>query len=506
MGTAPRRPSARRGRGLRDGRAHRWRHVARGPLHRPRGPGSPPRGRGRFLLWHLFSLGAVRVVTPIRATAVNVVAVVVAVAIVVGPQVVLGSVTADARNAAAEIFQPVAEGGAWVPDPAAAGGVWRTGLRDHPLRGPSLDPSASASLEPSASPTPEVPRINVLLIGIDSGVGRNTALTDTMIVASLDPVGKTVSMVSIPRDMVDVPLPDGRSFRGKINRLVSFARWNPKKFPGAKDGQSVLAAALGELLDLKIDKWAQVNLAGFVDLVDSVGGMNVTVTDGFCDPPVQGVRHQGLQHLARPLPLRWRTGPRLCARAQGRRRARLHPGRPAAGGHRGRCGTRSSRAGFLENPGKFLKSLGQTIQTNIKPGVHRGLDRRRLARSAAKDDFRDRHRPPLVQAAPTTSGAASRTRTSRRSARWRSACSRRTGRAPRGLRHDACRRFRANEARRVVQHLRHRAHPGRRPSRRRNRRPSPAHAQADRRTDRRAHGGADARRPRPSRRHPNPEP
>ena len=118
--------------------------------------------------------------------------------------------------------------------------------------------------------------MNVLLIGIDSGVGRNTALTDTMIVASLDPVGKTVSMASIPRDMVDVPLPDGRTFRGKINSLVSYVRWHPGKFPGAKDGQSVLAAALGQLLDLKIDMWAQVNLPGFVDLVDAVGGITST--------------------------------------------------------------------------------------------------------------------------------------------------------------------------------------------------------------------------------------
>ena len=53
----------------------------------------------------------------------------------------------------------------------------------------------------------------ILLIGVDSGVGRNTALTDTMIVASLDPMTKTVSMISIPRDMVDVPLPDGRQFK-----------------------------------------------------------------------------------------------------------------------------------------------------------------------------------------------------------------------------------------------------------------------------------------------------
>ena len=353
---------------------------------------------GAFLLWHLFSLGAVRVVTPIRATAVNIVAVIVAVAIVVGPQVVLGSVTADARDAAAEIFQPVAEGGAWVPD--ATPPPVEPDEPDFvitPSEEPSLDPSASASLEPSASPTPEIPRINVLLIGMDSGVGRNTALTDTMIVASLDPVGKTVSMVSIPRDMVDVPLPDGRSFRGKINSLVSYARWNPKKFPGAKDGQSVLAAALGELLNLKIDKWAQVNLGGFVYLVDSVGGVTVNVTDGFCDPRYKEYGIKGFSIS----PGRYRfDGEQALAYARVRKAAGESDFTRAARQQEviGALRDKIVKGAFLENPGKFLKSLGQTIQTNINPsfiadwiGVASEVGR--------KDVFREVIARPLVKGA-----------------------------------------------------------------------------------------------------------
>ncbi len=326
---------------------------------------------GAFLLWHLFSLGAVRVVTPIRASAVNIVAVVVAVAIVVGPQIVAGSVTADARDAAVAIFEPVAEGGAWVPDatppPVTANDPdFEITPSEAPSIDPSADPSASASTEPSVSPTPDVPRVNVLLIGVDSGAGRNTALTDTMIVASLDPVGKTVSMVSIPRDMVDVPLPDGRSYRGKINSLASFVRWNPKKFPGAKDGQSVLAAAIGELLHLDISMWAQVNLGGFVYLVDSVGGVNVTVTDGFCDPRYKeyGIRgfsiSPGRYHFDGEQALAYARVRKAAGESDFTRAARQQE---VIGALRDKI----VKGAFLENPGKFLKSLGQTIQTNIKP-------------------------------------------------------------------------------------------------------------------------------------------
>jgi len=208
--------------------------------------------------------------------------------------------------------------------------------------------------------------VNVLLIGMDSGIGRNTLLSDTMIVVSLDPVGKTVSMASIPRDMVDVPLPDGRKFRGKINSLVSYARWHPGKFPGAKDGQSVLAAALGTLLDLKIDSWAQVNLPGFVSLVDAVNGVNINVTDGFCDPRYKeygikgfnitpGRYHMDGEEALAYARVRKATGESDFTRA-GRQQEVIAALRD-----------KMVRGAFLDNPSRFLRSIGQTITTNIRP-------------------------------------------------------------------------------------------------------------------------------------------
>ena len=157
------------------------------------------------LAWRIGALGAVRSVTALRPGSRTVLASAVAVALVVGPQAWLASLTLDAHSTAMAVYEPVDSGGAWVPDqtppPVAS---------DDPDFGIGISPSPSASAEASPSPsaTSEVPRVNVLLIGMDSGVGRNTALTDTMIVASLDPVGKTVSMASIPRDLVDVPLPE----------------------------------------------------------------------------------------------------------------------------------------------------------------------------------------------------------------------------------------------------------------------------------------------------------
>jgi LCP family protein required for cell wall assembly len=318
--------------------------------------------QGGVVLWRLFAVGATRVLTPLRPTGTTIVAGLVAVAIVLAPQLLVAGVTIDARDAATEVFEAVDEGSAWepslTPPPVASDDP------DFAISSPS--PSASASASPSVSPTPEIPRINVLLIGMDSGVGRNTALTDTMIIVSLDPVAKTVSMVSIPRDMVDVPLPDGRTYRGKINGLVSYVRWNPGKFPGAKDGQSVLAGALGELLELRITRWAQVNLPGFVNLVNSVGEVVVNVTDGFCDP---GYEEYGIDGFGIS-PGRYKfNGNQALAYARVRKAAGESDFTRAARQQELIAALRDRlvKGAFMDNPSKFLRSLGETIRTNVKP-------------------------------------------------------------------------------------------------------------------------------------------
>jgi len=324
-----------------------------------------------LMVWRLGALGLVGSLAPFRPAFATAVAATIAVVIVLGPQVWAANLTIDARDSADAVFAPSNSGGAWVPDqtaPPVASDDPDFGIEasPSPFAPTSDDPSASASPSLEPSTTPGVPRVNVLLIGMDSGVGRNTALTDTMIVASLDPVGKTVSMASIPRDMVDVPLPDGRTFRGKINSLVSYVRWHPSKFPGAKDGQSVLAAALGGLLGIKIDKWAQVNLGGFVYLVDSVGGVNINVTNGFCDPTYDeyGMNGFGIS------PGRYHmNGNQALAYARIRHAAGESDFTRAARQQEVVAALRDRLVGgaFLDNPGAFLKSLGQTISTNIKP-------------------------------------------------------------------------------------------------------------------------------------------
>lgn len=351
-----------------------------------------------ILAWRLLAIGALRVVTPLRLRGATAAALAVGLLIVAVPQLYVATLTLDARDAAAEVYRPADDGGAWVPN-ATAPPV----ASDDPDFAAGPTPTPLPSITPSPTPTPAVPRINVLLIGIDSGVGRNTALTDTMIVASLDPVGRTVSLVSIPRDMVDVPLPDGRTFRGKINSLVSFVRWHPDKFPGAKDGQSVLAAALGDLLGLEIDGWAQVDLGGFVYLVDSVGGVTINVTDGFCDPRYKeyGINGFGIgtgrYHMNGDQALAYARVRKAAGESDFTRAARQQEVIAA-------LRDRMVKGAFLDDPVKFLASIGRTIRTNIKPGfIADNLD---LAAGIPRTDvFRIVIQHPLVRGTSDVRGS-----------------------------------------------------------------------------------------------------
>ena len=288
--------------------------------------------------------------------------------------------------------------------------------RRHPPR-----PSAS----PSASPTPAVPRENILLIGVDQGIGRNTFLTDTMIVMSLDPVAETVSMISIPRDMVDVPLPDGRSFRGKINGLLSWARHHPKDFPGSDGtGHDVLMGALGTLLNLQIDHFAQVNLGGFVRVVDTLGGIDVDVEDGFCDPTYDEYGFSrgfaisaGRHHL---------NGHQALAFARVRKAAGESDFTRAARQQEVLSGIRDrvKGGGFLRDPIGLMRALGTTVvdERPARPRpAHRG--RRRAGSGAARPIGRSS--PTRSSGPATTSAGRSSCRTSRASGRWRRRCTRR---------------------------------------------------------------------------------
>ncbi len=160
-------------------------------------------------------------------------------------------------------------------DAVALGGSG--GDLDHAL------PIFSGLPEPSGQPDVDAgERVNVLLVGVDSAPGRTTALTDTMLVVSLDTNGTRSAMVSIPRDLYGVLLPSGQPYNRKLNSLMAYADARPDEFP--LGGVGTLKATIGRLLGVPIHYFAAINLLGFKDAVDAIGGVDITVTRAINDP------------------------------------------------------------------------------------------------------------------------------------------------------------------------------------------------------------------------------
>jgi LCP family protein required for cell wall assembly len=129
-------------------------------------------------------------------------------------------------------------------------------------------------------------RINILVVGVDTTPDRSATLTDTMMVVSFDPIGKTVSMLSIPRDMVFVPLGNGDDFGPKLNSLLGYVERNPDEFE--QGPMRTLQDAIGALLGIPIHYYARMDFVGFVAMIDAVGGVDIDVAKDIDDPGYDG--------------------------------------------------------------------------------------------------------------------------------------------------------------------------------------------------------------------------
>lgn len=150
---------------------------------------------------------------------------------------------------------------------------------------------------PTPIPTPEPAwgdngRMDLLLIGGDAGPGRFSLRTDTMILLSVDIATGRAAMFGIPRNLFDVPLPEGpdkafkcHCFPELLNGLFVYAMAHPELFPGADEerGYRALQEALAKLTGLEIDGEVVVTLQGFVHLVDALGGLDMTTLDSVSD-------------------------------------------------------------------------------------------------------------------------------------------------------------------------------------------------------------------------------
>jgi LCP family protein required for cell wall assembly len=133
----------------------------------------------------------------------------------------------------------------------------------------------------------ELDPFNALLVGSDSrrGLSEKEQLdlganavpgqrADTLILAHVDPRADLITMVQFPRDLY-VPVGGGREDR--INSAL-------------ETGPNTVVRTIRELTGLQINQYVQVNIAGFRDLVDAIGGVELCVTE-----PIPFDRQTGIE-------------------------------------------------------------------------------------------------------------------------------------------------------------------------------------------------------------------
>jgi LCP family protein required for cell wall assembly len=171
---------------------------------------------------------------------------------------------------------------------------------------PPVLPTGQDEPEPTPVATPEpnrwadTERINVLLLGTDAAPGRAQTLHDVLLVVSVDPVDRSAVMVSVPRDTGWVPLPDDRLFPdglypGKVNQLAAEAAASPERWcpmyeapDPERCGRETLEEAVGLYLGLEIHYYATVDMAGFAEMIDAVGGLWLCLDGRLVDPEFDG--------------------------------------------------------------------------------------------------------------------------------------------------------------------------------------------------------------------------
>jgi len=138
------------------------------------------------------------------------------------------------------------------------------------------DPSPTIPL-PEVTPVPwnGKTRVTILLLGLDFRDWQNAVgapRSDTMILVSIDPVTRKVSILSIPRDLwIEIP-----GFRhNRINTAYSSGEGN--RLPGG--GPGLAMKAVESLVGVPIQYYAVVDFGTFERLIDEIGGVDVLVKD-----------------------------------------------------------------------------------------------------------------------------------------------------------------------------------------------------------------------------------
>ncbi|MGJ4846407.1 LCP family protein [Leifsonia sp. Le1] len=145
-------------------------------------------------------------------------------------------------------------------------------------------------------------RYNIMLLGGDAGPDRDGLRPDSMSVVSIDASTGQAVTIGLPRDLDPVPFPaksplhtlypDGYGYEDRcdvdvcqLNSIYTEVElYKPDLYPNAKKNNSepgieAMRDALEGATGLTIQYYVLIDMQGFSDLIDALGGVDITVTD-----------------------------------------------------------------------------------------------------------------------------------------------------------------------------------------------------------------------------------
>lgn len=151
---------------------------------------------------------------------------------------------------------------------------------------------------------------NILLLGYGGGKHDGAYLTDTIIVARIDPKQKEVYLISVPRDIwIKLPTSTDGSY-WKINAAYYIGlddRGYPKKsdtFKGDQGPGNLAKYAVETVTGLTMDRFLTLDFSGFENAINSLGGIEIDVDTTFDDYeyPITGKEDDLCGHQVANLP------------------------------------------------------------------------------------------------------------------------------------------------------------------------------------------------------------
>jgi LCP family protein required for cell wall assembly len=102
-----------------------------------------------------------------------------------------------------------------------------------------------------------------------------------MIVASVDTVTGDAVLFGLPRNMTGFTFSDGTPFpglgKGLLNEVYAWGIRHPEMYGGIDPGASAIKDVAANLLGIPIDYFVLVDMAGFAEMVDVLGGVTISV-------------------------------------------------------------------------------------------------------------------------------------------------------------------------------------------------------------------------------------